>query len=59
MTLDMVMPVMSGLTATEYIMAYYADADPHRVRFYEPGRTIQDLRCTRSRCDRCAGKARY
>jgi chemotaxis response regulator CheB len=35
-TLDMMLPIMSGLAAT--------DADSHRLRLDEPGRAFQDVR---------------
>ena len=43
-TLDMMLPVMSGVAATEDIMAHLPDADSHRVGVDEPRRAFQDLR---------------
>ena len=53
----MMLPVMSGLAATEYIMAHLPDADPDRLGVDQPRRAVQDLRGARGRRGRRARKA--
>ena len=55
-TMDMMLPAMSGLAATEHIMADYPDADPGRL-VCRPAGAVQHLRRARRRGGRRAGEA--
>ena len=50
-TLDIMLPVMSGVAVTEYVMAYCPTPNTHCFCVHESRRTLQDLRgIIRRRC---------